>query len=180
MFYRCAFNIGHLSKRIQASSESKLLDSAFKKFEDDNFADGHEIIEDLVTHSHALALVLSSMYSLEDESEKQFDDRHLSQLLAASDGNEPLAHYALGVYFDTGEIVACVDKQAACEYFWRAAEGGVPQGMHVFGIMLYYGTGGAEKDESRGLSMIKSAADSGVDDAIEFLKLIGNPTGQTY
>ena len=83
-----------------------------------------------------------------------------------------MAHYALGVYFDTGETVATVDKQAACDYFRRAAEGGVPQGMHVYGIMLYYGTGGAEKDESRGLSMVKSAADSGVEEAKEFLESV--------
>lgn len=169
MFYRCTFSTGYLLERIHGSSRSKLLASAFNEFEHNNFAEGHKIIEDLVAHAHPLALVLSSMYSRDGENEKQFDDRHLSQLLAASDSNEPLAHYALGVYFDTGEIVASADKQAACDYFRRAAEGGVPQGRHIYGIMLYYGTGGAEKDQSRGLAMIRSAADSGVDEAKEFL-----------
>ena len=172
MFYRCTFSTDYLLERIHANSRSKSLASAFSKFEHNNFAEGHEIIEDLVAHAHPLALVLSSMYSFDDESEKQFDDRHLSQLLAASDGDEPLAHYALGVYFDTGEIVSSVDKQAACDYFRLAAEGGVPQGRHIYGIMLYYGTGGAEKDQPRGLAMITSAAESGVDEAKEFLESI--------
>lgn len=173
MFFCCAFKDKLFLESIQNSSESDILSQAYKLFQKDNFVEGHKLIDDLVSQNHPLALVLSSMFSKDGENEDQFHNRHIELIKIAVSAKEPCALYSLGVYYDTGNFFE-LDKQKAFEYFKESAELKMPQAEHIYGIMLYYGTGGAMLDEERGLSMIKSAASAGVVEAVEFLDYL-NP-----
>jgi TPR repeat protein len=169
--YYCAFKETFLRDQIASSDESKPLDYAYKHFEHGDVERGHQALADLVNRNHPLALVLASMFSNTDETEDQFRIRHLAQLeVSAAHGNS-LALYSLGVYRDTGELLE-QDKKLAFEYFKKAAELGMPQAEHIYGVMLYYGTGGAIKDHVRGLALVQSAARSEVAEAKEFLEFL--------
>lgn len=168
MEYYCAFNEIYLRDQIASSDESRPLEHAYECFERGDFPHGHQTLSDLVKRNHPLALVLASMFSNRGESEDQFRARHLAQLEASADRGNSLALYSLGVYRDTGEMLE-QDKKLAFAYFKKAAEMGMPQAMHIYGVMLYYGTGGAEKNQERGFAMVQSAARSEVAEAKEFL-----------
>lgn len=169
MYFRCPFNEKFLSVAIEESG-NKELKRAYEFFSKDNPAAGHEKLKQLMGFPNfpSLALVLSSLFSKIDESEDEFVARHILQLEEAAYVGDPFALYALGVYCDQ-EGVDDFAKEAASIYFKRSAEKCMPQAMYVYGVMLYYGTGGAMQDRSAGLNMINFAADSGVVEAREFL-----------
>lgn len=172
MEYCCAFRESFLIEQIVSSDEAKLLERAYELFEKGDSSRAHTTIQRLVDEKHPLALVLASMFSRDGETDEQFHARHLAQLQTAATMRSSLALYSLGVYTDVGEFLD-QDKQKAFKYFREAADLGMPQAMHIYGIMLYYGTGGAEKDSARGLSLVQSAAASNVEEAKEFLRSIG-------
>lgn len=173
MYFCCPFKEEFLVDQLQKSDASGVFMGAYQAFENNQLSKGHEILDDLAETGYSLALVLSSMFSKEREDESAFYVRHVEYLKRASDAKDPLALYALGVYYDKGELVE-QDKSRAYEYFKEAASLGMPQAEHVYGIMLYYGTGGAEQEQAKGLSMIRSAAEAGVAEASEFLQYIGH------
>jgi len=118
-----------------------------------------------------LALVLAAIFSKSNESIDDFYERHFNNILKASEKQNSLALYSLGVYFDTGEFVE-EDKEKAFFLFKASAELGMPQAQHIYGIMQYYGTGGAEQDVVLGLSMVERASKEGVQEAAEFLNYL--------
>lgn len=167
-----AFKEEYLLENIKAS-EIALLVQAYSLFEEDDFLGGHKLIDKLVLQKEPLALVLSSTFSKNGENKDQFNERHIKLLQLAGFAKDPLALYSLGVYSDTGNFLE-LDKQVACKYFKESAELGMPQAKYIYGVMLYYGTGGADQDKERGLSMVKSSASAGVSESAEFLAYLNN------
>lgn len=171
MYFACPFKEEFLVQYMQESKASGALIDAYNLLNDNELSKGHDILDDLIKHGCSLALVLSSMFSKQGESEGEFYNRHLECLQRAADNREPLALYSLGVYHDTGEMVEH-DELKANDYFKEAANLGMPQAEHLYGIMLYYGTGGAQQDKAKGLSMIQAAEQKGVTEAKEFLQYL--------
>ncbi len=167
MFYACAFDEDLFYRECKYD---EVLGSAFDLFRQSESKEAHALLQVLVKGKEPKALVLSSMFSSVMELEEEFYLRHVEQLVAAAELGEPFALYSLAVYHDTGELVK-EDKHKAFEYFEAAAEQGMAQAMHVFGIMLYYGTGGASKDMEKGLTMLEMSAKT-VDEASVFLQSI--------
>lgn len=171
MYYCCAFNENFLIEQIEFSDETEVLQKALNLFDENKQDLGHSLLEKLIKEEHSLALVLSSMFSMKNETEEEFYVRHINFLNIAAVKKNSLALYSLGVYFDKGEFVE-ENRHKAFEYFKEAAELGMPSSKLIYGIMLFYGTGGAKQNEKEGLLLIKSAADSNVDEAMDFLKHI--------
>jgi len=111
------------------------------------------------------------MFSQENESEEKFISRSLSNLIVAAEQNNSIAQYAVGVYLDKGENLE-QNKESAYLLFKSAAENGMPQAMYIYGVMLFYGTGGAELNKSKGVELINRAALGASNEAREFLEFV--------
>jgi localization factor PodJL len=160
-----------LRRHLAQSPNAGQLAAALAEFDEGRTAQGHQILLPLVHRGYARAILLASMFSMEDESEQDFLERHLVQLSQAATLEDSIAMYSLGVYLDQGELLA-LDKRGAFDWFKGAADLGMPQAMFVYGVMHYYGTGGAEFQRANGLSMVQAAASADVDEAIEFLNFL--------
>ena len=64
------------------------------------------------------------------------------------------------------------DVALASALYTQAAEAGYPRAKLSYGLNLFYGSHGMQKDESLGLAMIKQAAAEHVDGAIEALEKV--------
>jgi len=173
MEYRSSVRDLFLRQHIGQSGSAEQLEKALLEFDKGNADKGHDILRPLLASSNTYALLLASMFSMETESEQAFLERHLMQLKEAAALGDSAAMYSLGVYFDQGELLG-LDKEMAYDCFRKSAESGMPQAMFVYGVMLYYGTGGASTQRSDGLSMVQAAASAGVDEAIEFLNFLNS------
>jgi TPR repeat protein len=175
MYFRCEFKEGLFFSEIKKSGHAHILETAYAYFEEHNSSKGHDLLKELVDSKNSLALVLSSMFSKKEESFKSFSSRRFENLEVAAEAENSFALYSLGVLYDTGEYVE-EDKCKAFMCFKKAAELGMTPAMHIYGIMLYYGSGGAEQDKERGLLMVKYAA-ADVPEAAEFLEFLNESMG---
>jgi TPR repeat protein len=166
--YRSAVNDETLRRYIDRSEHREILNRALAEFEKGNEAAGHAVLRYLVASSSPHALVIASMFSKQGEDEQDFVARHLVQLQKAASLGDPIAAYSIGVYLDQGDLLP-LDKERAFALFKQAAELGMRQAMHIYGVMLYYGTGGAPLERAKGLSLVESAAAAGVEESKEFL-----------
>lgn len=167
MLYMSAFSDKYLDREIAADDNAELLREALKNFDTGEINHGHKICDKLKDNS-ALAVLLGALFSKEEESEEQFELRHLSDLSCAANSGNSLAQYSLAVYYDRGDMVE-EDKRKA-EYLYRAAsEGGLPIACHLYGIILYNGSDFTEMDREKGLELLRYAVNEGVDDAKTFL-----------
>jgi len=171
MYYCCPFKERYLVDEIQKSSQQYVLQESYNFFKDKDYESAYALLDGLIQKEDGLALVLASLFSRPGELEEDFYKRHFDNILKASEKENPLALYSLGVYFDTGEYVE-EDKEKAFVLFKSAADLGMPQAKHIYGVMQYYGTGWAEKNMDSALIMIKQASKEGVAEATEFLDYI--------
>ncbi len=177
MEYRSPVRDQFLRRHIDQSECAERLKAALSEFDKGNAHKGHETLRPLLDISNAYALLLASLFSTEAESEQAFLRRHLAQLEAAADLGDSVARYSLGVYFDQGELLDC-DTEKALDYYRKSAEAGMPQAMFVYGVMQFYGTGGALLQKSAGLLMVQAAASAGVDEAIDFLSFLKSKSAE--
>ena len=82
---------------------------------------------------------------------------------AANLGNGP-AQAHLATLYQTGEKGAPIDLAESRRWARRAAEGGDPQGMHVYAMALYDGVGG-ERNRPEALTWFQRAAEGGLIDS---------------
>ena len=170
MYYQAPFNDDALDSIVVDNKEKNVLLRALVRLDQGDFG-GHNLLDDLIDKSNSDALLLSSLYSKENESKDEFLKRHLRTLETLSELNHSLALYGLGVYYDRGELVH-EDKLKAMQYFKKAAELGDPRSNFIYGIMLYYGTGGAKKNIHEALERLHVTVSKGVDDAKKFIENI--------
>ena len=168
MYFQCPFNTNLFYDELKTDPNSGSLIVAFEYMESDRFTEAHNTISMMREDASLNGLVLSSLFSKEFEEEREFTIRHLEVMQTAANLRNKFALYSLGVYFDTGNYVD-EDKDKACIYFRLAAELGMIQAMHIYGIMLYYGTGGAPYNREAGLDMVTTCAELGYRDSENFL-----------
>jgi TPR repeat protein len=167
----CPFNEKYLQQAIAIDEYGDGLSKALHKFDEGYSELGHEICEDLKNKT-SLAIVISSLFSRDNESETAFEERHILELNKAAEQKNSLALYSLAVYYDQGAILE-ENKSKAQDYYRRAANAGSNLAKHIYGIMLYYGTDTLEPDKDEGIKLLISSASNGVDDAKTFLSSIG-------
>lgn len=149
------------------------LDDAKKAIEQGDCSLAYKILKPLIDDDNPEALYLFSMFSLpNDESIKDFEQRSVRVLTKAAACEYPPAQYALGVYYDGGDLVK-QDKLKAAMLFKAAAISGYSKAQLSYGLDLYYGSNGIPKDVDRGLDYIRKAADAGIEDAVEALDDLG-------
>jgi TPR repeat protein len=140
-------------------------------FDEGDFVSGHQILAPLLANHDHVAQVLFASFSLPEESWSDFEQRHVSCLVDAAESKNPFALYAMGVYYDTGQFVE-YDQDKAFLHFKCAAELGIPHAKYIYGVMLFYGTGGANQDRDNALKLLREASDAGEEDATNILKKI--------
>ncbi len=173
MFYQSPFNYALLINEMNNNPEKALLFKAIEKL-DDGFFDGHLLLNQLIQKSNIDALLVSALYSQENENENIFLKRHILTLEKLVELNHPLALYALGVYYDQGKFVL-EDKNKAAHLFKLSSDLGIPQANFIYGVMLYYGTGGMDKDTEKALDLLNRAIAMNIQEAKEFLDYLNNP-----
>lgn len=137
--------------------------------DESKFGRAAEILSPLLERENAAALFLAGTFSdPENESEEEFDRRRLDYWQRAAKSGYPPALYALGVCYDTGDLVV-VDADKAGRLFKLAAEANYSKGKFCHGRNLFYGEGGMVGDPEQGLYLIREAAREGVEDAEDFL-----------
>ncbi len=171
MHFYSVFDEKYLLEQIKLSKDSTSLMSAYGLFCDGDFKSANELLIPYIKNNHSLALILSAMFQKEDETDEVFFRRHLKYMEIAMNQKNSIAIYVMAVYFDNGDLVQ-QDKVKACELYKASSELGMPLACHMYGVMLYYGTGGAIKDQKNGLELIRFAASENVAEAVEFLAYI--------
>lgn len=172
MFYKSPFNLEPFFNEIENDPNKDLLLDVLEKLEKDLFEEGQLLLKEIINtvDKSKNALVLSSLYSFEDESIKMFEKRHIESLKKAAEHKNPSALYGVGLYYDTGGCSLTYDSDVANDYFIESAKKGFASGMYIYGTMIYYSTKQVEKNQEQGLKMIKDAAAKGDSLAKKFLE----------
>ena len=137
----------------------------------------YELLKPYIEAEDVFALYLYAHFSLDsfNETEEEFEKRNIKLTTIASEGGVADASYRMGVNHLYGDDVE-QDYKKARMYFERAIKQGHSYTKFTLGFSLYYGNDQNEKDETRGLALIKEAAKDGVDLAIKELEIIENNT----
>lgn len=133
----------------------------------------YQLIEPFIKANDPYALFLYSSFSLErlNESDDDFEKRSVELLKAASEGGLADASYRLGVLYLYGDLASGEDQQSPL-YFERAISQGHSHSKFTYGFNLYYGNDQTTQNKTRGIQLLKEAADEGIKLAEEELKII--------
>lgn len=119
------------------------------------------------------ALHMCASTSRKGESIAEFTERYVLQMTKASEGGISRASYQMGVNHLYGDDVP-QDYKKASMYFDRAISQGHSYTKFTYGFSLYYGNDGNVKDEAKGLSLMREAAQEGIDKSVKELELIND------
>lgn len=132
-----------------------------------NFKGLFKLIKPHILAKDPDALYIYSCFTLPEwnENDATFFKRRFKYIrLAAKAGHLEALHEA-GLVYHTGFGGVEQDKRKAAQIFKAAAEKGHPASKLFYGLDLFYGSCGIEKDESLGISYVTQAVDDGVKDA---------------
>ena len=149
------------------------LNAAKKEIEQGDCCLAYKILQPLIEDGIPEALFLFSMFSLPNsESIEDFEKRSVRLLVEAAACEYPPAQYALGICYDGGDLVE-QDKLKAALLFKAAAIGGYSKAQLSYGLDLYYGSNGIQKDTELGVVFVRKAAETGIAEAVTFLDELG-------
>jgi TPR repeat protein len=125
----------------------------------------YDLLLPLLAENRPEAMFLYATFSISRlETEDEFECRSFRLLQKASEQGYAPATYALGVCFETGDLVE-QDLKRASALYRSAADSGYPQAKLSHGLNLFYGSHGVLKDKVRGLALVNEAVAEGVDGA---------------
>jgi len=155
--------------------DNSIKEKAEQLFEEGEVEALYQLIEPFIAAKDLYALFLYSSFSLErlNESDEEFEARSVELLRTASDGGLADASYRLGVLYLYGDLASETDPQSSF-YFERAITQGHSHSKFTYGFNLYYGTDHIPQNKTRGIQLLKEAAQEGIALAEEELKLIYN------
>lgn len=132
-----------------------------------NFKGLFKLIKPHVLAKDHDALYIYSCFTLPEwnEDDEAFFKRRFKYLRFAAQAGHIEALHEVGLIYHTGFGGVEQDKRKAAQIFKAAAEKGHPASMLFYGLDLFYGSCGIEKDESLGISYVTQAVDNGVKDA---------------
>jgi len=153
--------------------ENSIKEKAEQLFESGEVEELYQLIEPFIKANDPYALFLYSSFSLErlNESDDDFEKRSIELLKGASEGGLADASYRLGVLYLYGDLASEKDQKSAY-YFEKAIAQGHSHSKFTYGFSLYYGTDQTVQNKSRGLQLLKEAADEGIKLAEDELKII--------
>ncbi|MCB1682485.1 MAG: sel1 repeat family protein [Rhodospirillales bacterium] len=126
-----------------------------------------KLIKPYIKEKDPDALYIYACISLPEwgETEHSFFERRYKYLRFAARAGNIEAIYEIGLVLHTGHGGIEQDKRKAAEHFKMAAEKGHPMSKLYYGLDLFYGSCGIQKDEVLGISFVHQAVDDGVPDA---------------
>jgi TPR repeat protein len=129
----------------------------------------YALLEPLLAEKNPEAAYLYSMFSFEEEeTEAEFEARSLRLLRESADAGYPPAIFALSEWY----VVDGEDRVLASALLKKSVELSYPPAKLTYGLCLFYGEWPLEKDESKGLDLIRQAVAENVYNAKETLEEI--------
>lgn len=123
------------------------------------------LLRPLVNKNNGAAIFYAASISLPNETQEEFEQRHIKQLeKSAKIGYVPAIH-ELAIRFDSGDPVVRNTNKAAL-LFREAAQKGHPHAQWIHGEDLLYGRNGIEKNEKLGIEYITKSADAKFEGAL--------------
>jgi TPR repeat protein len=153
--------------------EEEIRDKATELFDKGELEALQEVLIPYVEKEDPFALYLSARFSLNEskESEAEYSQRYVRQMISASEGGLAEASYQMGVNHLYGDDVP-QDYKLASVYFERAISQGHSYSKFTYGFSLYYGTDQNPKNEKRGLALMREAAKERIEKAVNEIELI--------
>ncbi|MCB1591088.1 MAG: sel1 repeat family protein [Alphaproteobacteria bacterium] len=132
-----------------------------------NFKGLFKLIKPYVLNKDPDALYIYSCFTLPEwnEDESTFFKRRFKYVRHAAKAGHLDALHEVGLIYHTGFGGVEQDKRKAAQIFKAAAEKGHATSKLYYGLDLFYGSCGIEKDEGLGISYVTQAVDEGVKDA---------------
>jgi TPR repeat protein len=117
----------------------------------------HGVLDPLIKQGNSEALFLAANVSRRDESEGEFERRHLEFIKQSATAEYPPALYTLGFYYDMGDAAPVIphDTLKAAQIFKRGAELKHAHCQHLHAEALLYGAHGIEKDVDAGMAYLR-------------------------
>ena len=152
-------------------SVQKSLDAAQACFEDGRFDEMHGVLDPLIKQGNPEALFLAANVSRRDESEGEFERRHLEFIKQSATAEYPPALYTLGFYYDMGDAAPVIphDPLKAAQIFKRGAELKHAHCQHLHAEALLYGAHGIEKDVDAGMAYLRESAEAKFEGSLKLL-----------
>ncbi len=153
--------------------EESIKNKIIKLFDEGELEELHEILVPYVAEGDPFALHVNAGFSLTsfEETEKEYSERYVDQMIKASEGGISKASYQMGVNHLYGDDVK-QDYKLASMYFERAIAQGHSYSKFTFGFSIYYGMDENPRDKERGLKLMEEAADEGIEKAVKELEII--------
>jgi len=153
--------------------DEKVKSKAIQLCDDGELDELNELLAPFVDEGDPFAMHLRAGFSLGDsfESEEEYSKRYVLQMSGASEGGIAQASYRMGVNHLYGDDVQ-QDYKLASMYFERAISQGDSYTKFTYGFSLFYGNDENQKDEKKGLALMKEAANEGIELALKELDLI--------
>lgn len=146
----------------------RVLDTAWLAVKDARFDEAERLLTPQFVNKNVEAEYLLSGFSLDGESQSDFNIRSLDSLKRLSSMNYPDAMYELGVAYDTGDGVD-LNKQRAADLFAKAAIANHPKAKWIHGIALVHDKSSSTEIINLGISLIKSSAEDHFEGALRSL-----------
>ncbi|UNP29294.1 tetratricopeptide repeat protein [Lysobacter gummosus] len=144
------------------------LDSAIEEINSGSCSVAKGILEPLIRLLVPEAIYLYSTFSVADsESDADFEMRSVSLLNDAAMLGYAPAMYALGTHYESGDVIDR-DMNRAEILFSSAAAQGHMRSKFRYGLILLDDQRENSRDKAK--SLIREAAEGGVEDAADFLK----------
>ncbi|MCU6496280.1 hypothetical protein LPN04_00575 [Rugamonas sp. A1-17] len=154
---------------------AKILAKARLALDRGDISEASQLLAPLVASADPEALFLASTFSsVDEESDEQFEERSIRFLKKSAELGYAPALYALGVCYDSGDLVG-KDELKAGYFFECAAKLGYPKAKFEHGRNLYYGSHGFDKKSQLGWQLVQDAANEHVEDAKEFIRNFAPP-----
>lgn len=165
------FSSSVVNDAIKRCEHNPILQEVYNLFGDDSdqWDEGHlKCLQFL--YVNPIYYTISAIFSISNESEDNFKQRHIRFLELAANKGDGLALLALAVYSETGDFDYPLDDDKAEEYYKKSSETGLAWSCFVYG---YFYLRRNKETEKEGLELIEYAAKQGLEDAIDFINKTG-------
>ncbi|VWC82485.1 hypothetical protein BLA50215_01319 [Burkholderia lata] len=147
------------------TSNSEILLKAEDALNSGNTRKAMTLLRPLIEKNDPAALFLYSHFCISaSETEVEFDERRMGILRLLNDLGYAPGIYELGACYEVGDLVG-QDRIISSALYKKAAELGYSKAKLSYGLDLYHGSNGIEKNRVLGLTFIKQAMDENVEGA---------------
>jgi TPR repeat protein len=149
---------------------AEVLRRAEQELEQGSARKALQLLQPLLDQANPDALFLYSTFSPADsETDSEFETRSVALLVQAAAQGHARATYALACCYESGDRVSR-DEELAARLLETAAGLGFPRAKYAHALNLLHEGCGIEQDRVLAVSLLREAADEGVEEAGQELR----------